>query len=550
MNYEFFRIFAAETYELMTMKKLFLIAISCLQLAFNIGVLAAPPLRVLTPMRLADGSMVMPSDVTMASAAEGCCASPAMIGVGSYLQHTGSPRILTILAAFQDVGFTVKDPVKAFDQYLNGNKQEDLGNMNHMNVASVRQYFNTCSYGNFTPQFDVVGPLTLPQNMAYYGGKNNKGSDDRFSDFCRDALELAKDIVSDWSTYDNDKDDRIELVCVIFAGYGQNQGGADSSIWAKASYQNIKVNDTQRISRFNCCPELFHPQYPDYINGTGVFIHEFSHCMGLPDLYATTSTAYVNNQGMETFSIMDYGLYNRNGFAPCPYNAWEQEVMGWTKIEELKPTADSQQQVSDLLPLIEGGKAYKLVNADNDRDYIVMENIQKRGLNTYSAAHGLLVYHVDYPYNTVNMTDAPNNNPGHPGVAVVPANGTLISSYLRGSGKKYTNEEWKESLSSSVFPGPENVTALTSQMQLPNYCFWNSSKAKETNYMLNSISENEGTGTVSFIVASDNPSSIEDDVRWLKADGSKTVYDLQGRKIQGSMKPGIYIVDGKKIYVK
>lgn len=549
MNYEFFRIFAAETYELMTMKKLFLIAISCLQLAFNIGVLAAPPLRVLTPMRLADGSMVMPSDVTMASAAEGCCASPAMIGVGSYLQHTGSPRILTILAAFQDVGFTVNDPVKAFDQYLNGNKQEDLGNMNQMNVASVRQYFNTCSYGNFTPQFDVVGPLTLPQNMAYYGGKNNTGSDDRFSDFCRDALELAKDIVSDWSTYDNDKDDRIELVCVIFAGYGQNQGGADSSIWAKASYQNVKVNDTQRISRFNCCPELFHPQYPDYINGTGVFIHEFSHCMGLPDLYATTSTAYVNNQGMETFSIMDYGLYNRNGFAPCPYNAWEQEVMGWTKIEELKPTADSQQQVYDLLPLIEGGKAYKLVNADNDRDYIVMENIQKRGLNTYSAAHGLLVYHVDYPYNTVNMTDAPNSNPGHPGVAVVPAGGTLISSYLRGSGKKYTNEEWKESLSSSVFPGPENVTALTSQMQLPNYCFWNSSKAKETNYMLNSISENEGTGTVSFIVASDNPSSI-DAVRWLKPDDSHVVYDLQGRRIQGCLKAGIYIVDGKKIYVK
>ena len=549
MNYEFFRIFAAETYELMTMKKLFLIAISCLQLAFNIGVLAAPPLRVLTPMRLADGSMVMPNDVTMASAAEGCCASPAMIGVGSYLQHTGSPRILTILAAFQDVGFTVKDPVKAFDQYLNGNKQEDLGNMNHMNVASVRQYFNTCSYGNFTPQFDVVGPLTLPQNMAYYGGKNNTGSDDRFSDFCRDALELAKDIVSDWSIYDNDKDDRIELVCVIFAGYGQNQGGADSTIWAKASYQNIKVNDTQRISRFNCCPELFHPQYPDYINGTGVFIHEFSHCMGLPDLYATTSTAYVNNQGMETFSIMDYGLYNRNGFAPCPYNAWEQEVMGWTKIEELKPTADSQQQVSDLLPLIEGGKAYKLVNADNDRDYIVMENIQKRGLNTYSAAHGLLVYHVDYPYNTVNMTDAPNSNPGHPGVAVVPAGGTLISSYLRGKGKKYTNEEWKESLSSSVFPGPENVTALTDQMQLPNYCFWNSSKAKETNYMLNSISENEGTGTVSFIVASDNPSSI-DDVRWLKPDDSHVVYDLQGRRIQGCLKAGIYIVDGKKIYVK
>jgi immune inhibitor A len=385
--------------------------------------------------------------------------------------------------------------------------------------------------------------------MAYYGGKNNTGSDDRFSDFCRDALELAKDIVSDWSTYDNDKDDRIELVCVIFAGYGQNQGGADSSIWAKASYQNIKVNDTQRISRFNCSPELFHPQYPDYINGTGVFIHEFSHCMGLPDLYATTSTAYVNNQGMETFSIMDYGLYNRNGFAPCPYNAWEQEVMGWTKIEELKPTADSQQQVSDLLPLIEGGKAYKLVNADNDRDYIVMENVQNRGFNKYVYGHGLLVYHVDYPNKTVNMTDAPNNNPGHPAVAVVPAGGMLINSYLRGNGKQYTSDEWKMTVEAAAFPGTKNVTSLTDQMQLPNYCLWNGTTAKATGFQLNTISENTETGTVSFIVASDDPSSI-DDVRWLKTDGSKTVYDLQGRKIQGSMKPGIYIVDGKKIYVK
>ena len=122
------------------MKKLFLIAISCLQLALTIEALAAPPLRVLMPMRLADGSVVMPASVNMAPLSlEGCCAAPAMIGEGSYLQHTGSPRILTILAAFQDVGFTVNDPVKAFEQYLNGDKQEDLGNQNQLNMSSVRQ---------------------------------------------------------------------------------------------------------------------------------------------------------------------------------------------------------------------------------------------------------------------------------------------------------------------------------------------------------------------------------------------------------------------------
>ena len=534
------------------MKKLFLIAISCLQLALTIEALAAPPLRVLMPMRLADGSVVMPASVNMAPLSlEGCCAAPAMIGEGSYLQHTGSPRILTILAAFQDVGFTVNDPVKAFEQYLNGDKQEDLGNQNQLNMSSVRQYFETSSHQKFSPRFDIVGPLTLPQDMSYYGGKEENGSDDKFSDFCRDAMELAKDQVSDWSIYDNDKDGRIELVCVIFAGYGQNQQGGNNTLWAKASYQNLKLNDTLRISRFNCCSELFHPdsRYSHYINGTGVFIHEMSHCMGLPDLYATRSTAYVNNQGMEMFSIMDYGLYNRNGFAPFTFNAWEQEVMGWTEIEELKPTADSPQQIADLLPLIEGGKAYKVVNADNDRDYIVMENVQNRGFNKYVYGHGLLVYHVDYPNSIVNMTDAPNNNPGHPAVAVVPAGGMLINSYLRGNGKQYTSDEWKMTVEAAAFPGTKNVTSLTDQMQLPNYCLWNGTTAKATGFQLNTISENTETGTVSFVVASDDPSSI-DDVRWLKADGSKTVYDLQGRKIQGSMKPGIYIVDGKKIYVK
>ena len=532
------------------MKRLFLIAIFFLQWAFGLDALAAPPLRGLMPMKLADGTTVVPTGESRAALTEmNCCASAAMIGEGNYLQHMGNVRVLTILAAFQDVGFTVNEPVKAFEQYLNGDKQENLGNMNHLNIASVRQYFETCSHQKFSPQFDIVGPITLPKNMAYYGGSNSTGSDDKFSDFCLDAMERAKDVVSDWTVYDNDKDGRIELVCVIYAGYGQNQGGADSTIWAKASRQNLKLNDNLRITRFNCSPELFTPQkdYSHFINGTGVFIHEFSHCMGLPDLYATNKSGYVNNQGMEAYSIMDYGLYNNNGFAPCPYTAWEQEVMGWTEMEEVKPSANSQQPIANLLPVLEGGKAYKLVNADNDRDFIVMENVQQRGLNIRGYGHGLLVYHVDYPYATVNMNDSPNNKPGHPSVAVVPAGGLLVSSYLRGEGKTYTRDQWLASLTSSTFPGTKEVTSLTDEMNLPNYCFWNSTTAKATGYMLSSISENTETGTVSFMVAPDNASDIGV-VKWNKEDG--IVYDLHGRRIQGKLQPGLYIQNGKKIVVR
>ena len=537
------------------MKRLILLAISSWLLALGIETLAAPPLRGLQAMTLPDGTTTAPMAETVSPFwGNVSCASQAVVNGGSYLQHTDSPRVLTILAAFQDVGFTVNEPVRAFDQYLNGDTQVDLGNKNNLNVASVRQYFETCSHRQFTPQFDVVGPVVLPRKMAYYGGSNANGTDERFSEFCSDAMKQAKDLVADWSQYDNDGDGRAELVCVVYAGFGQNQGGADSALWAKASVLNIKVDSKLTITRFNCSPELFHPQYPEYINGTGVFIHEFSHCMGLPDLYATSSKAYVNNQGMESYSIMDYGLYNRNSFAPCPYTAWEQEVMGWTEIEEVKSDeVKSEKLIAGLLPLIEGGKAYKLVNADNDRDFIVMENVQKRGLNKYGDGHGLLVYHIDYPYSSVNMTDAPNNNPGHPSVAIIPAGGTLISSYLRGKGKTYTANEWIESLAASVFPGTQSVTSLTNEMQLPNFCLWDGTTAKSTGFMLTGIAEDAESGTVTFTIASEDPVGISLIPTTPSRKGS--IYDLQGRKVSPqpsalSLPKGLYIMNGKKVVIR
>ena len=535
------------------MKKLFLFLIIVFSTLY---VNAAPPLRGLVSMKLSNGTTIAPlAEAVSPFCGDTWCASQSLIGEGLYLQHSGSPRVLTILAAFQDLDFMVNSPVQAFDQYLNADTLVDLGNKNNLNVASVRQYFKTCSYGQFLPQFDVVGPVVLPQKMSYYGGSNSKGSDEKFSEFCRDAMNQAKELVPDWSQYDNDGDNRIELVCVIYAGYGQNQGGADSTLWAKASLQNVKLNNELNITRFNCSPELFYPKYPNYINGTGVFIHEFSHCMGLPDLYATTSKAYVNNQGMETFSIMDYGLYNYNGFAPCPYTAWEQEVMGWTEIEEVKSDElKSEKYIADLLPLMEGGKAYKLVNADNDREFIVIENIQKRGLNYKAFGHGLLAYHVDYPYSRVNMTDSPNNNPGHPSVAVVPAGGMLVSNYLRGDNGQYSSKEWQESLASSPFPGSQGVTSLTDQMQLPNYCFWNGSTAKATSFMLSNITEDAESGAVSFTLAADDPVGISL-TTCPSPKGEGSLYDLQGRKLSSepstlSLHKGLYIVNGRKVVVK
>ena len=459
-----------------------------------------------------------------------------------YLPHTGNVRVLTILAAFQDLGFTVNDPVKAFDQYLNGDIQEALGNKNEKNVASVRKYFSTSSHGTFNPQFDVVGPVILPETMGFYGGGSPTGGDDQFYAFCYDAVEKVREsrLVEDWSAYDNDGDGTIELVCVIFAGYGQNQGGDNNTLWAKASKLRMESGE-HTINFFNCSCEKFHPMeaYKNDINGTGVFVHEMSHCMGLPDLFQTSSTV-VDNQDMETWDVMDYGCYNNNGYAPALYTAWEQEVMGWTAIE---PVTDVS-QITKLLPLEEDGKAYKIVNSENELDYIVMENIQQRGLSIGAYGHGLLVYHINYPHTAVNMNDFPNAVPNMPAVAVVPAGGTLMTIRKQ----NVDRNQWRQSMAAATFPGSQNVTTLEDAMQLPNYCFYDGNSRKAVDCVLRGITEDTATGMINValdtaidaVYSNSSPATIPT---------PHPIFNLQGMCIDQPATKGVYIVNGKK-YVK
>lgn len=468
----------------------------------------------------------------------------AQVNGTSYLPHEGSPRILVILTAYKDQGFTVNDPLQAFDQYLNGKEQKDMGNENQRNVASVRTYFETCSKGKFSPQFDVVGPVTLPDSMAYYGYGGGNTSAERLGQMAKDALTLVKDQV-DMRRYDNNGDGRAELVYLIYSGVGENQNGPAENLWAKVSPQNTNLGDSMRLSYVGCCSELFHLQRPGWINGIGVFCHEFSHAMGLPDIYPTQEAGRkVNNQSMEHWDVMDNGIYNNNGFAPQPYTAWEMEAMGWQAIETLQ---DDAQHVS-MLPIIEeGGKAYKIPNDKNEREFIVVENIQQRGLAAGARGHGLLAYHVAYPYNTVNMGDAPNNTVGKPAVAVIPADSLLMSGYLVSDGV-YTSAQLKASLTGDPFPGTSGNTRLNDDQRLPNFKFYNTSDTRVHSSLLN-ITEDASTGIVSFDYQhGDVTDGIMTIDRYAHA-GIDRYYNLAGQRVDSHIAPRktIRIIKGRKV---
>ena len=463
---------------------------------------------------------------------------------GMYLPHKGAPRVLVILTAYQDVAFTVNEPVRAFEQYLNGSTQEDLGNDNQRNVTSVRKYFETCSKGQFAPQFDIVGPVTLPQTMAYYGYGGGKNNNELLGQMAKDALKLVKDQVN-MRDYDNDNDGTAELVYLIFTGIGENQGGPAENLWAKVSTQYIALGDSMRLMRVGCGSEKFHSQRPDWINGTGVFIHEFSHALGLPDLYPTTTPGRkVNNQSMEAWDVMDYGLYNSNSYAPSPYTAWEQEAMGWQDIEPLEQNA----QGLTMLPCAEeGGKAYKYVNPKNDLEFIVVENIQKRGLYSGAVGHGMLAYHVCYPNTIINIGDSPNNIVGKPAIAVIPADSMMISGYLKDDGV-YTSKEYSNSLAGDPFPGSSNVTQLTDSMRLPNFRFYEDDDT-HVGITLQNIQEDATTGIVTFDFLKNEATN---GIRTIRQSGllpSDNYYNLNGQRISAPSAKGrtIRIIKGRKV---
>lgn len=77
---------------------------------------------------------------------------------------TGTVRGLIVLAEFEDVKFQEGSTQEYFDKKVNS-----FGYSGPETYGSVVDYFKEQSGGVFTPEFDVVGPVTLPRKRIDYG---------------------------------------------------------------------------------------------------------------------------------------------------------------------------------------------------------------------------------------------------------------------------------------------------------------------------------------------------------------------------------------------
>ena len=482
-------------------------------------------------------------------------ASPAKaMGTGNsgvkYFPHSGSPKALVILVEFSDTPFQSGEKAKnVFEHFLKGKAEDNLpdgyeaytGSYKNdylRNKGSVSDYFYVMSQGTYTPQFDVVGPYKLNQPSLYYGKGENDNTYALVSDACKAA---DKDV--DFSRYDADGDGMVDLVYIIYAGYPASMSGDPNDIWPKSGTGGFGTYDGKKVSRFGIHAELnfgleLNQKNGFLLSGIGLFCHEFSHTLGLPDLYPTDDASKVDNQNPEMWDLMDGGEYTYNGgYCPTPYSPWEMDAMGWATPIEL---SDEKQTVT----LKSYGKervAYKIKGENNE--YLLLQNIQIDGWWTGVALvykTGMLVWRIDYNNKDVNLFDNPNNTIGKPKVMIVPADGDVISDYNHGDGKQWTDEEYKASLKGDPFPGATNKTELLSVVL-------NNSTLEKPIY---NIKEENGVITFDYldnISAIQLPSVDETDMT------TKLIFSLDGRYLgndASKLTKGIYIIGKKKVVIK
>lgn len=359
---------------------------------------------------------------------------PAQVGMGLFPNSSypvkGNVNGLIILVEYKDTKFSSDIYKQSAKQYFTDMVlKKDFSEYGA--TGSVTDYFSEMSGGQFSPKFDVVGPVSLPNNMSFYGGNDSNGNDKAPEMMVVHAASILDSEV-DFSKYDNDGDGYVDNIFVFYAGRGEASGGSENSVWPHSwDISHLKLSvDGVILGSYACACELLGPRTPD---GIGTFVHEFSHVMGLPDLYATS---YTNSVTPGEYSVMDVGSYNNNSRTPPAYGAYERNAMGWTV-----PRLLSEPDYITLDHILNSNECC-LIQTGNDNEFFLLENRQKAGWDTYLPNHGMLIWRVEYNKN-VFAQNIVNNTPTHQYIEIIKA----------GGGKTNT-KAW-------VWPGPENKTAFT-----------------------------------------------------------------------------------------
>lgn len=435
--------------------------------------------RYITPSMTATGSEMRSSLKSTTSA------RPKLNGYSTY--DLSKLRGLVLLVEYNDCSFTRSNALEIFTDMVTQKDYEGVPSASNSSkittyTGSVRDYYYENSAGAYDATFDVYGPVTIDYSKTYVQATTNART------IMKAACEAADSLI-DYSNYDSDNDGYVDFVFFIFAGNGSNYSGNDDDLlWPHAWTMTNCTLDGKTLYRYACSVELYGTS-SSTLDGIGTICHEYSHVLGLADLY---DTDYEESGGQSVhpgyWSVMASGCYCNYGRTPTGYSLYERYALGF-----VSPAVVDSAGTYSMRSLEDYNEGYR-INSAVDDEYFLLENRRKSGWNAYTAGSGMLVWRVDSTNASVWEGNTVNCNPDHNYYELVRANPNSTSS--AGS-------------DSDPFPGTNNVTSLTNETS-PSIASWT---GKETPFIISNISESSDdviTITVEAAVTNHKVEKFED----------------------------------------
>lgn len=456
------------------------------------------------------------------------------------IPKTGTHEYLLVLVEFKDLHFIIDDADRLREQFnrmFNGKGYSDNTTYTYKKTTfkgatgSVSEYFTAQSFGSYTPTFRIIGPIQMSQGYAVYG-KNYSTDDDSYGvellikEVCDSLLSFNINL----SDYTRKGD--IDHLSIIYAGRGENYNGSDpNTIWPQAGkiyYNKSGIKDI----KYACTCELFWDS-DTIIDGIGTFCHEFSHTLGLPDVYNTKASDSKTYAPMGYWSIMDFGSYENEGFSPVGYTAFEKYSLGWMDIEEISEQGVYYLHDISKKPDIDADihSAYRLNTGDDDK-FIILENHIKTGWYKYHASEGLMITAIDYDYNSWKNNTI--NASSHKRYQILPADNNYERTTNAGDLFPYMD---KDSITTKGTP------ILSSGSSFPLYSIYN---IRKNNNIISFLAAFDMKSSVDKYSAQEIAISIdEEDLLVNAASGSHViVYDLAGQTVADT-----YIAGGSDLRI-
>jgi len=262
-------------------------------------------------------------------------------------------------------------------------------------VDLVDQWFRRSSYGkmyiDYTINEDVI---TLSDTMSAYGvpkAGNERGDDpDRADTYIIDTLNYV-------ITQRNVDLHPYKHIVIIHAGGDEADSGNPNEIWSycdctgpiadedtsQASW--VLYDENRRISHVFWGVSTFSEDEP-----WAVFVHEYTHSLGVSDLYVYGSDGYSVAPGVGFWSNMAAGAMLD---PPVDIDGWSKYILGW--IQAITVEAPQGEYTIHSLDSAEEPKALLIRIEGSDYEYYFLQARRKVDADAALPSEGVLVFKIN-----------------------------------------------------------------------------------------------------------------------------------------------------------